>query len=184
MYVFLSRQDSHTAAMMGADTVALCEMQGFSPRLENEKQSRTEANIVGYKAEFAVARVLNLELPEINVLSDGGVDLWMNDHSIDVKFTNMNKDPVLIFDSMAKFRAEFAILVTDETIDGEDCFKIHGWISRREFKQRHGTTNFGYGERLTMPADALRPIETFWGRMTAEKMGTLHSWVADKEGLV
>ena len=54
MLVKLSRQDIHSSEVMGADTVKLCEMQGFSPRLENDRQSRVEANIYGFKAEFAV----------------------------------------------------------------------------------------------------------------------------------
>ena len=78
MLIKLSRQDVHTCSVMGADTVKLCEMQGFSPRLNNKNQSRVEANIYGFKAEFAVARLFNLELPTINVVSDGGVDLWFD----------------------------------------------------------------------------------------------------------
>ena len=88
MYIKLSNKDVHTCSTMGADTVKLCEMQGFKPRLNNSNQTRIEANIYGYKAEFAVARLFNIELPTINVVSDGGVDLWLEDLSIDVKFTN------------------------------------------------------------------------------------------------
>ena len=91
MKVRLSRQDSHTSEIMGADTVALCKMQGFNPRLENERQSREEANAFGYKAEFAVARLFNAEPPVINVLSDGGVDLWLDGIPVDVKFTTKSK---------------------------------------------------------------------------------------------
>ncbi len=182
MLVQLSRKDALTAKLMGADTVALCKMQGFAPRLENDSQSREEANALGYMAEFAVARLLDLEPPEINVLSDGGVDLWMNDRSIDVKYTNMTKEPVLIFDNMAKFRAEFAILVTSESYDDE-LFRVHGWISRRDFKKIAEPRDFGYGERLVVEAEYLRPIEEFWGRMKAEQMGTLADWVADREGI-
>ena len=79
MLIELSKEDAHSAQLMGADTVKICEMQGFPPRLENEKQSRTDANILGFKAEFAVARVLGLDPPVVNVLTDGGVDLWFGD---------------------------------------------------------------------------------------------------------
>ena len=74
MLVRLSKKDVHASELMGADTVKLCEMQGFPPRLENDRQSRVEANIYGFKAEFAVARVLGTDLPAVNVLTDGGVD--------------------------------------------------------------------------------------------------------------
>ena len=69
MLVRLNKQDTHASELMGADTVKLCEMQGFPPRLENEQQSRAEANIYGFKAEFAVARVLGVDPPTVNVLT-------------------------------------------------------------------------------------------------------------------
>ena len=68
---------STTLHTMG-DTVALCKMQGFPPRLENKNQTREEANALGFKAEFAVARLLGTSLPTINIVTDGGVDLWFD----------------------------------------------------------------------------------------------------------
>ena len=70
MLIHLTKKDVHDSALMGADTVKLCEMQGFPPRLENDKQSRVEANIYGFKAEFAVARLFGLEPPTVNVLTE------------------------------------------------------------------------------------------------------------------
>lgn len=183
MLVQLSRKDAHTSRLMGADTVALCKMQGFDPRLENEDQTREEANILGYKAEFAVARLLDLELPEINVLSDGGVDLWLDDvSSIDVKFTNMKRDPKLIFDSMAKFRADFAVLVTVED-DDQELYRIHGWISRRTFKKSCYPLDYGYGERLVMDAEDLHPIEQLWAYHKAGINGTLADYIERTENM-
>ena len=76
MILRLSKQDSHTCQLMGADTVKLCELQGFSPRLDNKKQSRTEANVYGFKAEFAIARLFNLDLPTVNVATiDAALDV-------------------------------------------------------------------------------------------------------------
>jgi len=168
MLIKLSRKDSHTSEIMGADTVALCKMQNFQPRLENEAQSREEANAFGYKAEFAVARLFDVEPPVINVLSDGGVDLWIQDTSIDVKFTNQEYGP-LIFDSMAKFRAEIAILVG--RTDDEDVMRINGWMSRKEFKTCYEKTDFGYGTRLTVEHNNLHPIETLWRHFMERRFG-------------
>jgi hypothetical protein len=164
----LTRQDSHTSEIMGADTVALCKLQGFNPRLENERQSREEANAFGYKAEFAVARLFDVEPPVINVLSDGGVDLWMDDTPVDVKFTNEEQGP-LIFDSMQKFRAEIAILVG--RTDDDDVMSINGWVTRKEFKASAGKHDFGYGERLFMGHTEMNPIETLWRFLAEKKWG-------------
>jgi hypothetical protein len=170
MKVKLTRQDSHTAEIMGADTVALCKMQGFSPRLENDRQSREEANAFGYKAEFAVARLFGAEPPVINVLSDGGVDLWMGDTPVDVKFTNEEHGP-LIFDSMQKFRAQIAILVG--RTDDDDVMSINGWVTRKHFKASAGKHDFGYGERLFMSHTEMNPIQDLWHFLAERKWGVV-----------
>ena len=159
MLVRLSKKDVHASELMGADTVKLCEMQGFPPRLENDRQSRVEANIYGFKAEFAVARVLGTDLPEVNVLTDGGVDLWFDDISIDVKFTNKHVGP-LIFDSMDKFKADCAVLVSKTSDPSE--MRILGAVGRKLFYAKAETHDFGYGERLFMEASNLKPIEWLW----------------------
>jgi hypothetical protein len=166
MLVKLSKKDIHTSEIMGADTVKLCEMQGFEPRLENKKQSRVEANIYGFKAEFAVCRILGLEPPTVNVLTDGGVDLWFDDYSIDVKFTNKDGGP-LIFDNMEKFKADCAVLVS-KTNDPA-VMRVWGAIGRNTFASRAGTRDFGYGQRLFMEAREMRPIEWLWRELTERR---------------
>ena len=151
---------------MGADTVKLCEMQGFAPRLDNKKQSRVEANVYGFKAEFAVARLFNLELPTVNVATDGGVDLWFDDFTIDVKFTN-DEYGNLIFDSMQKFKSQIGVLV-GKTND-PDVMHINGWIDRNNFKNKCHSHNFGYGDRLYLKHDELFPTESLWSRLMQHK---------------
>jgi hypothetical protein len=159
MLVKLSKQDVHSSELMGADTVKLCEMQGFKPRLDNNKQSRVEANIYGFKAEFAVARLLGLDPPVINVVTDGGVDLWFNDISIDVKFNNAEFGK-LIFDSMGKFKSQLAVLVgrTEEP----NVMRINGWMGRTNFEKTSHSKNFGYGDRLFIDHKDLLPVELLW----------------------
>jgi len=159
MLIQLSPKDSHTASTMGADTVALCKMQGFSPRLENASQSREEANAFGYKAEFAVARLFNCEPPVLNVLSDGGIDLWIGNVSVDVKFTNKEYGS-LIFDNLDKFRAQIAILVG--RTDDPNVMRVNGWMSKKNFAARCQSKNFGYGDRLIVEWDNLNSIESLW----------------------
>jgi hypothetical protein len=166
MKIRLSKQDAHTCKLMGADTVKLCEMQGFAPRLDNKKQSRTEANVYGFKAEFAVARLFHMELPTVNVLTDGGVDLWFGDFSIDVKFTN-DEYGNLIFDNMEKFKSQIAILV-GRTND-PNVMRVNGWMDRANFKRVAHTKNFGYGDRFYLKHEELMPIESLWARLQAHK---------------
>ncbi len=165
----LSRKDLLTAECMGADTVALCDkLMGFKPRLENEKQSRVEANILGYKAEIAVARLLDIDLPTVNVMTDGGVDLWFDDVSIDVKFTNKERGP-LIFDNMSKFKADVAVLVG--ATDDPSVMRINGAFPRSEFEWGCHRKDFGYGERECMEAEEIYPIEWLWLTLMKKRHG-------------
>jgi len=167
MLVKLSQADVHTCEVLGADTVKLCEMQKFKPRLENDKQSRIEANVYGFKAEFAVARLFGLELPTLNVTSDHGVDLWWNDVSIDVKFTNRD-DGDLIFDSVRKFKSRVAILVAKT--DDDSVMRIKGWCGHKQFSMDAIATDFGHGPRLYMPSIHLKPIEQLWLKMKEKEL--------------
>lgn len=163
MLIAISKQDAHMAEMLGRDTVKICEMQGFEPRLENEKQSRVDANIAGYKAEFAVARLLNVDPPTFNILSDGGVDLWFYDYPIDVKWTGKEYGP-LIFDSLDKFRAMIAVLVG--ATDDPNVMRVHGWVNKGTFADKAVEHDFGWGVRLKMDADQMFPMEELWRRMS------------------
>jgi len=153
MLINLSRKDMHASLMMGNDTVAICRALGFTPRKEvMGGLSREEQNVIGFKAEFAVARAFGLHPPVMSIISDYGVDLWWNDIAIDVKSTT--KD-YLIFDTLKQFKADVAILtspVEDSAVD------IIGWVSRDQFLAEHGTKDFGYGIRCVMHKDELQPI--------------------------
>lgn len=170
MLIQLTNRDVHTCGVLGADTVKLCKMQNFNPRLENENQSREDANIDGFKAEFAVARLFNLDPPTLNVTSDHGADLWLTDNAcIDVKCSSTGD---LIFDTMDKFGADIAVLcqvTSDPTV-----VEIQGWVSRIEFNFKHRIKDYGYGERLVMNRSELHPIEQLWRQMVTKKFSPVN----------
>ena len=159
MLITINKRDAHQSQLMGADTVKLCEMQGFPPRLENKRQSRVDANILGFKAEFAIARLFQIDPPTVNVLTDGGVDLWFDDISIDVKTTNKEYGP-LVFDNSDKFQAEIAVLVGQTK--HENTLRVNGWMDRASFLSNSTPHDYGYGPRIKMEIDELRPIEQLW----------------------
>ena len=161
MYFKLSAKDYHDSILMGQDTVKLCEMQGIVPRMTDRKgmKSRTENNILAFKAEFLFARLFNLPLPVVNVLSDGGIDFWLGDISVDVK-CNSHPAGLLIFDSEKSFAAKVAVLYG--ATDDSRILKLHGCIGRRSFFERAYKKDFGYGERFVLNSQDLDPIEKLW----------------------
>jgi hypothetical protein len=173
MYFKLTAKDHHDSILMGQDTVRLCEMQGIVPRMTDKKgmDTRTKNNILAFKAEFLFARLFNLPLPVVNVLSDGGIDFWLGETSVDVKCSSHTDGP-LIFDTEKSFAAKVAVLYG--ATDDPEILKLHGCIGRKTFFEKAYKKDFGYGERFVMNADSLDPIEKLW-RFYVEK-----NLVADK----
>lgn len=164
MIVRLSKPDLHEAELLARDTVFMLEALGVSPRLEDKRQSRIEANKLGFMAEFAVCRLFDLQPPRLNIATDGGVDLWFDDISIDVKFSKTNR---LIFDSKTKFQSRIAILGT--ICDDPECIKLLGWMSRKDFIKECRPHDFGYGERLVVDAVQLSPIFKLWHELQSHR---------------
>ena len=161
MHFKLTAKDHHDATLRGQDTVRLGEMQGIVPRMKDKKgmDTRTKNNILAFKAEFLFARLFNLSPPVVNVLSDGGIDFWLGETSVDVKCSSYS-DGLLIFDSEQAFASDFAVLY-GATSDPR-ILKLNGCIDRKSFFDKAYKKDFGYGERFVMKADSLDPIEKLW----------------------
>jgi hypothetical protein len=162
--VKLSDADSHAATVLAQDVVRMKELQGIPTKEMN--LSRIDSNVLGFMAEFAVARVLGCEPPRLTFVNDGGIDLWVDDVSIDVK---VSKEPTgnLIFDDTEKFRAKVAVFVSSL---GDNQFQIHGWISRQAFINSCNYRDFGYGERVFVSCDKLNSMGSLWEKITERKM--------------
>jgi hypothetical protein len=157
----LTAKQNHDSILMGQDTVRLCEMQGIIPRMKDKKglDTRTKNNILAFKAEFLFAKLFSLPDPVVNVATDGGIDFWLGDLSIDVKCSTRDSGP-LIFDSEDKFAASVAVLYT--ATDDPRVLNLHGCVTRKDFFERAYRKDFGYGNRYVLDADDMAPIEHLW----------------------
>ena len=152
--VRLSRREFHEATTLGMDTTKICRMQNTNPRGE---QGRDNSDVLGALAEFAVAKLYGADKPRLNVVSDGGLDLWVGDVSIDVKCTRTD---LLIFDSLDHFKADIAVLV--RATDEDDLFDVVGGVSQSAFAQRCFKKDLKYGSKFVMEGKALSPPEKVW----------------------
>ena len=152
--VRLSRREFHEATTLGMDTTKICRMQNTNPRGE---EGRGESDILGALAEFAVAKLYGADKPRLNVVNDGGLDLWVGNTSIDVKYTRTG---LLIFDSLEHFKADIAVLVC--ATDEDDLFNVVGGVSQSAFAQRCFKKDLKYGSKLVMEGKALSPPEKVW----------------------
>ena len=155
--VRLSNQELHEATHLGIDTDAVCQkLMGFKPR--DPGSDKVQSEIDGARAEYAVAKLYDLDRPTLNILGDGGKDLWFGGLSIDVKFTNTDD---LIFDDVDAFKADVAVLVKNYGDDPRSLVVV-GCVSRGEFAANSETQQRKYGTKLCMKASDLAPPESLW----------------------
>ena len=133
--------------------------------VNQRKDIRSDADIdlLGLKAEMAVAKALQLPYRASDLGIDSGADMWSEDVSIDVKAT-YHKSGKLLFKSLDSFVAEYAILVTIS--DDEDVMRIVGGMGRDRFKLEAVETGLGRGICWVAPQDILTPIEGVWLTLT------------------
>ena len=126
--VRLNNQELHDAERLGADTDAICQkVMGYKPR--DPGSNKVQSEVDGARAEFAVSKLYGLDKPTLNILGDGGKDLWFGGLSVDVKFTNTDD---LIFDDVDACKADVAVLVRNHG-DDPRSMNVVGCVSRGEF---------------------------------------------------
>lgn len=170
--VSLTRSDEHLAQTLCDDTMEIVFKFGYQPR--NEKMGsldRRQATLQGFRTELAVARLFDLETPRFNVKSDSGIDLWLGNCSIDVKCT-FRQEPDLIFDNEDKFKSDVAVLC--QVFEDNNIIRIWGYVSKVEFSRRAIHKNFGYGDRLVVPANQLDAIEKLWKKYKQKTLKETH----------
>ena len=109
---------------------------------------KLQSEIDGARAEYAVSKLYGLDRPTLNILGDGGKDLWFGDLSVDVKFT---KTDDLIFDDVDAFKADVAVLGNHG--DDPRSLMVVGCVSRGEFASRATPQKRKYGMKLCMGAE-------------------------------
>lgn len=157
----LSRQEMSEASQGATMRWQMARASGIG----NQKRagvSDAELDLVGIKAEMAVAKLLSLDYMAARLGVDDGSDLWFGGVSIDVK-ASIYPTGKLLFKSLKSFRADCAILVT--TTNDDDVMSVIGGISRSLFATDHAVTDLGRGECLTMEQDEIWPIEQMWLRL-------------------
>jgi len=119
-------------------------------------------NIIGHLGEQAVGQALGFDVDTtVMVGGDDGSDMKANGQTIQVKTSQLKS---LIFNAPWLFKSDIAIQVqyvgNDKTKSEEDPrFVIWGYIDKDTFKANHYKRDYGYGERLVMDVQNLKPIE-------------------------
>jgi hypothetical protein len=124
-----------------------------------DDRSDNDIDLLGLKAELAVSKLFKIKHDVFRFGVDSGVDMWLDDLSIDVKST-FHKDGHLLFKDIESFRADFAVLVTQEFKD--DPLRIVGFCSKRKFASIAFLKDFGKGMGMALQQSDLQPMEILW----------------------
>lgn len=128
----------------------------------DKNNSSYSVNLMGRLGEVACGKVLGLRVDEtITPSGDNGHDLISAmGKNIQVKTSTLSQ---LIFNAPELFVSDVAVLVKfygDKQLPHVDSkFEVLGWITRESFLANHYLHDYGYGTRLVMDADQLRPME-------------------------
>ena len=136
----------------------LGRMSGMVNQKVDESRSEDVVELLGVKAELAVARCLGI--PHFYQPGfDDGSDMYLGDISIDVKAT-FHPSGQLLFRTAEHFKASCAVLVT--STDADDVMLLAGWLPRKQFLERAVEVDLGHGPTLACKQGELLPISELW----------------------
>jgi hypothetical protein len=138
------------------------QANNVTDRMFDRNNTSEGINIIGHLGEQAVGQALGFPVDTtVMIGGDDGSDMKVGDTTIQVKTSQLKS---LIFNAKWLFKSDIAIMVqyigADKTKSEEDPrFILWGYIDKETFLAKHYKKNYGYGERLVMDVDQLKPIE-------------------------
>jgi hypothetical protein len=147
----------------------LARASGVVDQRRDSSRQLNDLDLLGVKAEQAVAKALDLEYTPTALGIDDGADLYAGDVSIDVKATFYPTGKLLLR-SQAQAKAHVFVLVA-AVKDEEAVMRLCGWISRREFLAQCKTIDLGHGPGLAMEQSDLRHLTELWGLLVTRRHG-------------
>ena len=154
----------------------LARASGLANNCRDKSRSRTKIDLLGVKAEQAVAKALNLEYTPTAMGIDDGADLYAGELRIDVKAT-FYSDGQLLLKSEAQLKADVYVLVA--AVDGDDAvMRLCGWVTRSDFLARYKKIDLGHGPALAMQQADLRHLTELWGLLVTRRHGPNPAYAA------
>jgi hypothetical protein len=148
------------------------QAHNVTDRMFDKNNTSEGINVIGHLGEQAVGQALGFPVDTTVLIGgDDGSDMKVGNSTIQIKTSQLKS---LIFNAKWLFKSDIAIMVqyigADKTKSEEDPrFILWGYIDKETFLAKHYKKNYGYGERLVMDVDQLKPIEdlalTFSGNL-------------------
>ena len=136
----------------------LARLSGVKNQRRDSGRSDNDLDYLGLRSELAVSKAFNIQHNLFQLGIDEGVDLWLDDISIDVKST-FYKTGKLLFKNAEAFKASCAVLVCENL---ENEMIIAGYVPKKIFLENCYKKDLGHGIGLVLDQEKLRPISNLW----------------------
>lgn len=163
MIVKLTRQEESQCEQASRMRWQMNRASGIEPQ-RVAPQEAGNIDLLGIRAECAVAKALSLDFNPYHLGIDNGADLFAGDVSIDVKARFSGG--YTLFRTPEKFRAD--VVVSCEQV--KDGIGIVGWASKQRFLERAQVRDLGHGETMALPDSELTDISVLWREITARRV--------------
>jgi len=163
MIVKLSRQEESQCKQASRMRWQISRASGIEEQ-RKAPQGAGDIDLLGIRAECAVAKALGLDFNPYHLGIDSGADLFAGDVSIDVKARFSGG--YTLFRTPEKFRAD--VVVSCEQV--KDTIGIVGWASKQRFLERAQVQDFGHGKTIALPDSELTDISVLWREITARRV--------------
>lgn len=166
--VQLSREELNDAKQAASMRWQMARMSGVTNQRRDDTRDDHEVDLLGIKAEMAVAKAYNLRFNPFSFGIDDGSDMFSGDLGIDVK-ASFHRDGKLIFKRQDAFRADVAVFVTGDTNSG--TLRIAGWITKERFLDISDVMDMGGGKHAVfVPQKKLASPESLWAFLTNRRL--------------
>ena len=158
--------DIQAIAMYAERINVVKRLNGANSKKHDLKKSEWELHYVGAMGEFAVKKALGCPLSmDIYQGGDPSPDTMIGDLSAQIKtHSYIGRNLEFFIDSMDAFNAD--ILIGVQLLSPVLC-DVSGYIDKESFKLIAKSKNYGYGDRLSIPASALKSITNLYtGKLT------------------
>jgi hypothetical protein len=138
---------------------SLKESRGIQTKKIDPNYSDWDVQFIGLKGEAGAAKFLGCKIDRrVMDGGDDGRDLRWQGRTIQVKTSRPRNEQDLIVTDSASLKTDLMFLaVTDiET----PAIRLMGWIPTVEFLMLAEIQNYGYGDRMRLPASKLNPPDT------------------------
>jgi hypothetical protein len=167
--VVLTREEMSTAAQGASMRWQLARAAGVGNQKHDDSRDDSAIDLLGIKAEMAVANAYQLTHSPFMCGVDTGSDMFSGSIGLDVKAA-FTRDGNLLFKKLSSFKADVGVLAV--LGEEEDVIIIRGWVTQTRFYKDAKTIKVGdTGRAMVLSHTKLSAPETLWRYLTQLRTG-------------